>query len=123
MTTYRWKSVNLARKVWVFFAGVRHAVTHDRNMLVQLIISLTVLAVTFWLRNWFDFVLIVIATGHMLVVEMVNTAIEAICDYIQPEYDGRIGAIKDMGSAASGIAILIWSITMLYEGVRIWSSL
>ena len=42
---------------------------------------------------------------------------------IQPEYDGRIGAIKDMGSAASGIAILIWSITMLYEGVRIWSSL
>jgi diacylglycerol kinase (ATP) len=48
----------------------------------------------------------------VLVVELLNTAIEKISDFVAPAHDERIGRIKDMGSAAVGIAIiaaaLIW---------------
>jgi diacylglycerol kinase (ATP) len=48
----------------------------------------------------------------VLVVELLNTAIEKLSDFITPAHDERIGRIKDMGSAAVGLAIiaagLIW---------------
>jgi diacylglycerol kinase (ATP) len=48
----------------------------------------------------------------VLVVELLNTAIEKISDFVAPARDERIGRIKDMGSAAVGVAIiaaaLIW---------------
>jgi diacylglycerol kinase (ATP) len=48
----------------------------------------------------------------VLIVELLNTAIEKLSDFVTPAHDERIGRIKDMGSAAVGIAIiaaaLIW---------------
>ena len=119
----RWKRFDPQDKLRVFGAGVRFAVTQDRNVAIQMAISLSVMAVSFWLRAWFDFVLILTVTGNVLVFEMLNTVVEAICDYIQPEYDARIGAIKDIAAAATGIAILIWLAVILYEVIRIWSVL
>lgn len=111
----------LSQKLRVFVAGVRYAVRNDRNVAFQMLISLAVLIITFGLRSWFDFVLVLVVTGQMVIIEMINTAIEAICDYIQPEYEPRIGVVKDVAAAASGIAILMWIGTMIYEGFRIWS--
>ncbi|MEZ4709835.1 MAG: diacylglycerol kinase [Caldilineaceae bacterium] len=119
----RWKPFNLYKKLYVFRSGLRIAIQNDRNVAIQMLLSLAVLALTFGLRAWLDFVIITIVTGYMLVVEMINTAIEAICDYVQPEHDPRIGAIKDVAAAASGIAITLWIAVMLYEGVRIWNML
>ena len=119
----RWKRFNPNDKLRVFLVGVHFAVLNDRNLAIQMVLSVTVLVLTFALRAWFDFVLILAVTGHMLVVEMVNTAIEALCDFVQPEYDPRIGAVKDVAAAASGIAILMWLMTIIYEGTRIWSLL
>jgi diacylglycerol kinase len=114
-----WKRFNPKDKLRVFGAGMRFAISHDRNVAVQIAISLAVLAVTFWLREWFDFVLIMIVTGNVLVFEMLNTAVEAICDYIEPDYDPQIGAIKDVAAAATGIAMFVWVIVILYEVVQI----
>jgi diacylglycerol kinase (ATP) len=48
----------------------------------------------------------------VMVVELLNTAIEKLSDFVTPAHDERIGRIKDMGSAAVGLAIiaaaLIW---------------
>ncbi|MEM7134516.1 MAG: diacylglycerol kinase [Chloroflexota bacterium] len=117
----RWKRYNPLDKFRVFLAGLRFVIVNERNVAIQIILSISILMLTFWLRQWFDFVLILMVTGYVLVAEMTNTAIEAICDYIQPDYDPRIGTIKDIAAAASGIAILIWAVTMFYELTRIWS--
>ncbi|MBV7339203.1 diacylglycerol kinase [Chloroflexi bacterium TSY] len=122
-TDRRWKRFDPQDMVRVSLAGLRFAISHDRNVAIQMFVTITVLLLAFWLRQWFDFVLLLIVTGHMLVTEMVNTAIEAICDYIQPDYDPRIGLIKDIAAAASGIAIVIWVVTIIYELMRIWSTL
>lgn len=42
----------------------------------------------------------------VLVVELLNTTIEKLSDFVAPAHDERIGRIKDMGSAAVGLAIL-----------------
>ena len=48
----------------------------------------------------------------VMVVELLNTTVEKLSDFIAPAHDERIGRIKDMGSAAVGLAIiaagLIW---------------
>jgi len=43
----------------------------------------------------------------MLVVELLNTAIEKLADRVNLAIDPEIGRIKDMGSAAVGLALLI----------------
>ena len=43
----------------------------------------------------------------VLVVELLNTAIEKLADRVSREIDPQIGRVKDMGSAAVGLALLI----------------
>lgn len=105
----------LRRKMRVFFAGLQTAITDDASVTVQMILSLIVLGVSLWLREWVDVLLILMVTGYMLSAELFNTAIETICDYLQPNHDPRIGAIKDIAAAATGLSILVWTITLLYE--------
>jgi len=43
----------------------------------------------------------------LFVVELLNTAIEKLSDRVTPAIDPQIGLVKDMGSAAVGLALLI----------------
>jgi diacylglycerol kinase (ATP) len=43
----------------------------------------------------------------LVVVELLNTAIEKLADHVTPALHPGIGRIKDMGSAAVGVAVLL----------------
>jgi diacylglycerol kinase (ATP) len=43
----------------------------------------------------------------LLVVELLNTAIEKLSDRVTPDIDPQIGRVKDMGSAAVGLTLLL----------------
>jgi diacylglycerol kinase (ATP) len=43
----------------------------------------------------------------LVVVELLNTAIEKLADHVTPARHPGIGRIKDMGSAAVGVALLL----------------
>jgi diacylglycerol kinase (ATP) len=49
----------------------------------------------------------------LLVVELLNTAIEKLADRVTTATDPQIGRVKDMGSAAVGLALLIAGVTWL----------
>jgi diacylglycerol kinase (ATP) len=117
------RKFNPPRKLRVFFSGLKLAVWRDFSVAYKMFLSLIVLGTSFWLREWVDFLLILVVTGLLLVAEIFNTAIEEICDYLQPNYDPRIGAIKDIASTAVGMSILIWLCTLLLEVWRIWHRL
>ncbi|MGM4892512.1 diacylglycerol kinase [Tardiphaga sp. 839_C3_N1_4] len=56
----------------------------------------------------------------LLTVELLNTAIEKLADRLTIEHDPQIGRVKDMGSAAVGVALVIAGMTWLYAlGERI----
>jgi diacylglycerol kinase (ATP) len=59
----------------------------------------------------------------VLLVELLNTGIEKLADAITTARDPAIGRIKDMGSAAVGVALLIAGITWLVavsERLGLW---
>lgn len=118
---WQWKPYQPLRIVRTFWVGLRTAVLTERNVAVRLLLSVIVLSIAFSLSQWFDVALVAVITSHMLVAELFNTAIEEICDYMQPNFDLRIGKIKDIAAAASGIAILMWLGVMVYEVIRIWT--
>jgi diacylglycerol kinase (ATP) len=57
----------------------------------------------------------------VMIVELLNTAIEKIGDRITGEQDIAIGRIKDMGSAAVGLSLLLAGAVWLWIVVeRFW---
>ena len=50
----------------------------------------------------------------LLVVELLNTAIEKLADRLTLDHDPQIGRVKDMGSAAVGVTLAIAGLTWLF---------
>jgi diacylglycerol kinase (ATP) len=50
----------------------------------------------------------------VLVVELLNTAIEKLADRLTTDHDQKIGQVKDMGSAAVGVALLMAGMFWLF---------
>jgi diacylglycerol kinase (ATP) len=109
------------RKVRVAFSGLRYAVLHDFAVAYKLVLSALMLAGCFYYRQWLDFGLVFTATGFMLVAEMFNTTIEALCDFLEPNENPKIGIIKDVAAAAAGISILVWVVILGIEGSYLWN--
>jgi diacylglycerol kinase (ATP) len=49
------------------------------------------------------------------VVELLNTAIEKLADRLTTEHDPQIGRVKDMGSAAVGVALVMAGLFWLFS--------
>jgi diacylglycerol kinase (ATP) len=56
----------------------------------------------------------------LMIVELLNTAIEKLADRVTLEHDPIIGRVKDMGSAAVGLTLLIaGAVWLLAIGERV----
>lgn len=83
------------------FRGLYKAARHERNFQLELLALFVNIFLIIWLKlSAVDTVVILIMCGGVLSLEMVNTAIEKICDFMQPEYDSRIKTIKDVAAGA-----------------------
>ena len=47
-----------------------------------------------------------LSIAMILTAESLNTAIEKLCDFVNPDYDKRIGFIKDISAGAVTVAAL-----------------
>lgn len=103
------------KKIRVAVNGFIFVIKYDFSVTYKVIISLIVLIVTFYFREYTNFLLILIATGYMLSIEIINSCIELICDFQVTEYNEKIKVIKDVSAAATGISIFIWSIVLSYD--------
>ena len=50
----------------------------------------------------------------LIVVELLNTAIEKLADRLTTDHDPQIGRVKDMGSAAVGVTLLVTGTVWLF---------
>lgn len=107
------------RKLLVIFAGLRYAVLHDFSVMYKVVLSVFVMAVALWLHDWLDAALILLATCLAVAAELFNTAIEALCDFVETRHNEKIGIIKDIAAAATGMVILAWWIVLAVEITRI----
>jgi len=73
--------------------------------------------IVYFQLNSTDAVLIFIVCFLVLIAEIINTAIEKICDFIKPHFNEKIGLIKDLAAASVVTATLLSLIT----GVLVYS--
>ena len=50
---------------------------------------------------------LIAAVVLVLIVELLNTAIEKLADRLTTDHDPQIGRVKDMGSAAVGVTLIM----------------
>jgi diacylglycerol kinase (ATP) len=107
------------RKLRTVFSGLRYAVVYDWSVTYKLVLSAVVLVAAFALRAWVDFLLILVVTAFVLVAEIFNSAIEALCDFVESRQNEKIKVIKDIAAAAAGIAIFAWIVVLGVEVGRL----
>jgi len=87
------------------FRGVFFMLKTERNFQIELLAFLVNLFLIFYLQlSGIDAALILFVSFAVLSAEIFNTSIEKICDFIQPDFDKRIGFIKDI--AAAGVVLM-----------------
>ena len=111
------------RKLLTVFSGLRFAALYDFSVAYKLVFSALLASAAFWLREWVDVLLMLFATALVLITEMMNTAIEALCDFVETRHNEKIRVIKDVAAAAVGISIAVWAVIVVVEVARLWPRL
>jgi diacylglycerol kinase (ATP) len=107
------------RKIRTVFSGLRYAAFYDFSVAYKLALSSVVLVAAFALRAWDDLLLVLVVTALVLVTEILNSAIEALCDFVETRHNERIKVIKDIAAAAVGISIFVWLVVLIVEVNRL----
>ena len=88
--------------------GLRAAARSEAAIREELIIILLSIPAAYFIATTrARAVELILVLMFLLVVELLNTAIEKLSDRLTLDHDEQIGRVKDMGSAAVGIALLI----------------
>ena len=88
--------------------GLAAAWRHESAFRQEVLIALIVLPLGLWLgEGGVEKALLAGSWLLVLVVELLNSAIEAVVDRFGPEYNPLAGRAKDLGSAAVLVAILL----------------
>jgi diacylglycerol kinase (ATP) len=111
------------RKIQVCLSGLRYAIRYDFSVAYKVYLSLVMLLTCFFFRQWIDSLLIMAATGLVLIAELFNSAIEALCDFIETNENEKIKIIKDISAAATGISVLLWVVVLGIELTHFWKIL
>lgn len=88
------------RKIKTVWSGLRYAVFYDFSVTYKLVLSVALLSVAFILRQWIDFLLILVATVLVLSTELLNSAIETLCGFVEQSHNEKIKVIKDIDDEA-----------------------
>ncbi|MFM2302652.1 MAG: hypothetical protein RLZZ135_55 [Cyanobacteriota bacterium] len=107
------------KKFRIILKGLHVAVVTDFSVAYKLVLSLPILALACVFYKWVDLTLVLLATGIMLLGELFNSAIENLCDFVEPEQNPQIGIIKDIAAAAAGIGIFVWAAILIGEGLQL----
>jgi diacylglycerol kinase (ATP) len=99
-------------------AGLRAAVRHEEPFRQELAALVIAVPVALWLgKNGLERALLIGSCLLVLVVELVNSAIEAAVDRVGSERHELSGRAKDLGSAAVFcaivLAVVVWILVLL----------
>lgn len=74
----------------------------------ECIAAIVLLPLSFWLgRNWVEIALLAGSVMLLMIVELLNTAVETAIDRVGPEWHDLSKRAKDMGSAAVLLSLLM----------------
>ena len=99
--------------------GLTAAYQHEAAFRQELLLAIILIPLSFWLGdNALEYALMISSLFIVLIVEIINSAIEAVVDRAGSEHHELAGRAKDMGSAAVFLAlanvIIIWALLLFF---------
>lgn len=118
----RYKSTSGLRRIWQAgvwsLSGLRAAFRHEAAFRQELAVGLPLIALAWWIAPGRWSALAMSASILLVfVVELLNSALEAIADAVSLEHHTLLGRAKDLGSAAVMVSIAVAVLTWL---VALW---
>jgi len=104
-----WRATVNSRNGLAFAIRSEQAIREEIGALIAALPLAWLVGVTLMRR-----VELVAMVGMVLVVELLNTAIEKLSDRLTTEHDLAIGRVKDLGSAAVGVALITAAVFWLF---------
>lgn len=99
--------------------GLRLAYEGERAFRQEAVLAAVLVPLAFWVgRNWVEVVLLAGCVWLVMIVELLNSAIEAAIDRIGPERHVLSGRAKDVASAAVWMSLTLCAAVW---GAAIWS--
>ena len=100
------------------YAGLRHAVIEEAAFRQELILAIVLAPVAIWLGDsGVERALMIGVLLIVLIVELLNSAVETAVDRMGAEFHDLSGMAKDLGSAAVFISIItvpiVWALVLL----------
>jgi len=95
----------IARAFVFAWQGLAHAWRSQPNFRVEVAIGLLALLACWWLAV--DWLPVLLLTALVLGLELINTAVEALCDLVSPEPNPHVKAAKDAAAAAVLLAAAV----------------
>lgn len=98
-------------RIWhaagISLQGLR-AAWHERAFRQEALLAIVMLPAAFWVgRNWVEVALLAAVVVLVLIVELLNSGIEAAIDRIGPQWHELSKKAKDLGSAAVLLSLLL----------------
>ncbi|MCK5649454.1 MAG: diacylglycerol kinase [Gammaproteobacteria bacterium] len=100
--------------------GLTAAWQHEAAFRQELLLSIFLLPLALWLaESGLELALLIASLSIVLIVEILNSAIEAVVDRFGPEHHELAGRAKDMGSAAVFLALVnvavVWILVLFVK--------
>ena len=90
----------------------------ERNFQLEVLaLIVNLFLIVYFKLNSTDVALILLVCFLVLIAETINTAIEKICDFVEPNFNKKIGLIKDISAGAVILATLL----SIIVGVLVYS--
>lgn len=99
------------------FNGLRTVIKEEHNLRIHLIVSSIVIVCGFIFQiSIIEWILLCFAIGFVISIEILNSAIENLADFVSPEYHNLIKKVKDISAAA----VLVSTISSVVIGILIF---
>ena len=99
------RSENVLQSFRFAFAGIVHAVTHQRNVRIHFLAAAVVVVLAGLLRvSPVEWAILILTVGFVIATEMMNTAIEAVVDLASPDFHELAKVAKDVAAGAVLVA-------------------
>ena len=90
------------------FNGLKDCILHEKNFRIQYILAFLVGIVGFFLDlSATEWMIILLCFAVVLSFEIINSAIEKLCDLVSPDFNLTIKKVKDMSASAVLLSAII----------------
>jgi diacylglycerol kinase len=97
------------------FNGIAYALKTQLSFQIECVATIAVILLGYYLNlSKNEWLWVALAISVVLVLELLNTAIEVLVDLVSPEQNPKAGAIKDIASGAVLIGALFSIIVALF---------